>query len=127
MLFFSFYSLSLIFFYGGKLFYVNRSINKLFLNTPGLGKASKKILISRLELENCNVLLNKPILEISSLKNQDYVGFLNRFFSQVSSVNSTLHNLVKLNIIRLYLVKSYRGRCHLLGKPVKSQRTWSNA
>lgn len=27
----------------------------------------------------------------------------------------------------MYLIKSYRGRCHALGKPVKSQRTWSNA
>ena len=98
-------------------------MNKLFLNTPGLGIAFKKILILRLELENQNALLNRPIPEILSIKNQDYVGFLNRFFSQVSSVNSNIHNLIKLNIIRLYLVKSYKGRCHLLGKPVKSQRT----
>ena len=29
--------------------------------------------------------------------------------------------------MRLFLTKSYRGRCHALGKPVKGQRTWSNA
>ena len=33
----------------------------------------------------------------------------------------------RLNIIRLYLIKSYRGRCHALGKPTNGQRTWSNA
>ena len=36
-------------------------------------------------------------------------------------------DLKRLNIIRLYLIKSYRGKCHALGKPTKGQRTWSNA
>ena len=31
-----------------------------------------------------------------------------------------------MNIIRLYLIKSYRGRCHAFGKPSRGQRTWSN-
>jgi hypothetical protein len=29
--------------------------------------------------------------------------------------------------MRMYLIKSYKGRCHAIGKPVKGQRTWSNA
>ena len=33
----------------------------------------------------------------------------------------------ELNIIRLYLIKSYRGKAHAIGKPVKGQRTWSNS
>jgi hypothetical protein len=34
--------------------------------------------------------------------------------------------MILLNIIRLYLTKTFRGKCHLLGKPVKGQRSWSN-
>ena len=55
--------------------------------------------------------------------NQELIGFLNHYYSQVSSVNNTMFDLKKLNIVRLYLVKSYRGRCHALGKPVHGQRT----
>jgi len=58
------------------------------------------------------VSLNKPI---------------NIIYSQINSVNNQRQDLHRLNIIRLYLIKSYRGRCHALGKPVRSQRTWSNA
>jgi hypothetical protein len=30
-------------------------------------------------------------------------------------------------MLRAYLTRSYKGKCHALGKPVKGQRTWSNA
>jgi ribosomal protein S13 len=52
---------------------------------------------------------------------------LNIMFSQIHTVNHRVFDLKKLNIIRLYLIKSYRGRSHALGKPVRGQRTWSNA
>lgn len=32
----------------------------------------------------------------------------------------------KLNIIRLYLLKTYRGRCQAMGKPSRSQSNRSN-
>jgi len=37
------------------------------------------------------------------------------------------NHLVNLNILKKYLIKSYKGKCHALGKPVRGQRTWSNA
>lgn len=52
---------------------------------------------------------------------------LNIIFSQIHSVNAQIHPLVNLNIVRLYLIKSYKGRAHAVGKPVRGQRTWSNA
>jgi ribosomal protein S13 len=48
---------------------------------------------------------------------------LNVIFSQVNSVNNSVEELKKFNILRLYLIKSYRGKCHALGKPVRGQRT----
>ena len=47
-------------------------------------------------------------------------------FSQMHSVNNQLPELKRANAIRLYLIKSFKGRCHALGKPVRGQRTWSN-
>jgi len=52
---------------------------------------------------------------------------INIIFSQISNVNTGLYELKKLNIIRKYLNKSYQGYCHAIGKPVRGQRTWSNA
>ena len=52
---------------------------------------------------------------------------MNIIFSQISSVNNDPVRIQKLNAIRLYLIKSFRGRCHAIGKPVRGQRTWSNA
>ena len=48
---------------------------------------------------------------------------VNVILSQVSSVNNQITDLSKFNIVRLYLIKSYRGRAHAIGKPVKGQRT----
>lgn len=48
---------------------------------------------------------------------------LNIILSQISTVNSQLPELHRLIIIRMYLIRSYRGRCHAIGKPVKGQRT----
>lgn len=48
-------------------------------------------------------------------------------FSQINSVNNQLPELKRVNILRLYLTRSYRGKCHALGKPVRGQRTWSNS
>lgn len=42
-------------------------------------------------------------------------------------MNNTVKSLSYLNIVRLYLIKSYKGYCHALGKPVNGQRTWSNS
>lgn len=52
---------------------------------------------------------------------------LNIIFSQINSVNNPVYELKRFNVIRLYLAKTYRGKSHALGKPVRGQRTWSNA
>jgi len=48
---------------------------------------------------------------------------INIIYSQINSVNYRIIHTHRLNIIRLYLIKSYRGRCHALGKPTNGQRT----
>ena len=81
----------------------------------------------RLELPNKLDSYNTPVTNLSSTNNITLINPLNIIFSQISSVNNQIPELKKLNMLRLYLIKSYRGRCHAIGKPVNGQRTWSNA
>jgi len=52
---------------------------------------------------------------------------LNRVLSQMSSVNYQVYDINRLNLIRLFLIKSFRGKAQAFGKPARGQRTWSNA
>lgn len=95
----------------------------MFKITDGLGLFSKSLVLKRLELHNSLEINKTVVLSFSNNFKRELTGFLNRFYSQVSSVNSFVAPLVRFNVIRLYLIKSYRGRCHAIGKPVKGQRT----
>ena len=48
---------------------------------------------------------------------------INMYFSRLISINNHINELIKYNIIRLYLIKTFKGRCHALGKPARGQRT----
>ena len=99
----------------------------MFLNTPGLGIASRKKILNRLEIPNTLNSSKTNVTDLSKISNLTLTTPLNIIFSQINSVNNQVPDIKKLNILRLFLTKSYRGRCHALGKPVKGQRTWSNA
>jgi len=115
------------FFFGGKLFYFTQTINDLKSQTPGLGNNFYKLLNQRFELTYFFKSPKQYLLDYQTLTKKPILQPLNIIFSQVNTVNNTLFDIQKLNIIRLYLIKSYRGRAHALGKPVRGQRTWSNA
>ena len=53
----------------------------------------------------------------------DLPASLNVLFSKLTSVNNTVVDLTRLNLIRLYLTRTTRGRSHALGKPSRGQRT----
>jgi ribosomal protein S13 len=79
--------------------------------------------VKRFEL---TFLLGKPSIligEYNEKTSKRMLKSMNTVFSQIASVNYTMDSLKKLNIIRLYLVKTYKGKCHALGKPVRGQRT----
>lgn len=114
-------------FFGGKLFYTNRMFCELKYSTPGLGYQNKVILLKRLELNNSIKVNMTYLTSFKNIYKKNLTYLLNSYYSQINSVNNQLNNLLLLNVIKLYLLKTYRGRCHLLGKPVRGQRTWSNA
>ncbi len=118
------------FFYGGKLFYFNRNLDEVFDECPGLDTSFKKRLFNRFELYyyNRNVKNRYKMLNIVEKENKILITKpLNIMLSQINTVNNVVFDLKRLNILRLYLIQSYKGKCHALGKPVNGQRTWSNA
>merc|ERR1712018_491217 len=110
-------------FFGGQLFYVNKTFYEIFNITAGLGLKNKAILSSRLEIKHDLKLSLTYLTDFRPFLKREVLGLLNSYYSQVHSVNSKIKDLTLLNVVRIYLIKSYRGRCHLLGKPVRGQRT----
>ena len=116
------------YFFGGKLFYFNQTFNDIFEQAPGLGPHSKNLFIKRFELTHFrNTNKYEDLVEYQHRTSKPMERAINILFSQINSVNNQLPEVHRLAIIRLYLIKSYRGRSHAIGKPVRGQRTWSNA
>lgn len=107
----------------GKLLSFGTNFNTMFGLTGGFAWTFKKALISRFELYS---LIRKPNQNLSTFGNS-FTMSLNMIFSQVTSVNNTVFDVTRYSLLRLYLIKTTRGRCHALGKPSRGQRTWSNA
>lgn len=106
------------------MFYFDKTCNELIYETPGLGLHFKKLLSDRFELGY--FIQNQPQELLTFYQENNYTPLekpINVLFSQINSVNHQRSELHRLNIIRLYLIKSYKGRCHALGKPVRGQRT----
>ena len=116
------------FFFGGQLFYFDQTIHELLSYAPGLDFGTKKAFKKRFELTYFfqNDQYNK-LDYYQDFKQKSLLAPLNVLLSQINSVNNCLPDVHRLRIIRLYLIKTYRGRCHALGKPVRGQRTWSNS
>lgn len=92
-----------------------------------MGKRSQTQLLRRLDLPSTVKTYSTEVNDIVSSYKISAVNPLNIIFSQINSVNNQIPELKRLNTLRLYLIRSYRGKCHALGKPVHGQRTWSNA
>ena len=107
----------------GKLQTFNVNFNSMFRVPGGFAWPMKKLLIRRLESRH---LLRKPNSTLNNVGTWIIPG-LNVLFSQITSVNNTVFELTRYNMLRLYLIKTTRGRSHALGKPSRGQRTWSNA
>jgi len=76
-------------------------------------------LLKRFELHS----LYNNSFSLFSEQDKDIQKLINILLSQITSVNNQISELNKYNLIRLYLIKSYRGRSQALGKPSRGQRT----
>lgn len=111
------------FLYGGASQKFNITLNELVTNLPGLSRMSIKQFIKRFELTS---FVRSPDYTFLMVR-LDFRKVINMYLSQLTSINNHFFELKKFNIIRLYLIRSFRGKAQALGKPSRGQRTWSNA
>jgi len=83
------------------------------------GRAARNTLVERFEISETVTNRQFALGEESP----NILNSVNTFFSQFSSVNGRLRELQRLVLIRLFLIKTFRGRAHALGKPSRGQRT----
>jgi len=85
----------------------------------GFSFTSKNLFINRFELHNFLIKKERSLISLSLEQRK----IMNMYLSQMISINYGIKDLVKYNILRLYLIKSFRGRAQALGKPSRGQRT----
>ena len=91
----------------------------MFRDTGSFNWGLKKVLIKRFELYSLKKHTHRDLTEFDHSVTQA----MNIMFSQLTNINDVQASLIKSNFIRLYLIKSTRGRSHALGKPSRGQRT----
>jgi len=96
-----------------------RIASDFFLDKPGFGSLTIKKFIQRFELTF--IIKNKNFLLINFPLDQRKI--INMYLSQLAGINNNISDLIRYNMIRLYLIKTFRGRCFALGKPSRGQRT----
>lgn len=112
-------------FYNATLHSFDITIRDLFTDTKGFNWGFRNWMIPRYDLYRMRHN-KKTNTSLSAL--DDSIGdSLNLILSQITSINGQIYELHRVNLIRLYLIKTTRGRSHSLGKPSRGQRTWSNA
>ena len=119
----------LLYIYWSKGFFYNKKLNTFNINLTNLIKKinnfsffNKFKFIKRFELTHFTFFKKKTFLEL----NLNIRKSINTYFSKIFNINFFFKDLIKYNLIRLYLIKAFNGICEFLGKPVNGQRTWSN-
>ena len=111
------------FLYNGRVIPFQSNLKSFCSEVGGINLATKIQILKRFEL---NLIYNN-YLKLFSYYDKDLRKAINILLSQISSVNNQVYEINRFNLIRLYLIKSYRGKAQALGKPSRGQRTWSNA
>lgn len=111
------------FFFNGKVIPFHSTTTSLTYNINGINLSTIQTFIKRFEL---NLLFYKRTLNWPT-DDRRLQKYMNILLSQLSSVNNQIIDLKRFSLIRLYLIKTTRGKAQALGQPSRGQRTWSNA
>jgi ribosomal protein S13 len=103
--------------YGGRVRSFDVNLKDLFQDLPGMSGVSKFFFIKRFEL---SIFKKKKKFTQLRLENRKII---NMYLSHIVSINNSIDELVRYNLIRLYLIKTQRGRAQAIGKPSRGQRT----
>lgn len=108
-------------YYNKRLVEYSLTFQNFFITIQGLSKFTKINFLKKFELNL--KLVNFFFLNWKNNKNK----IINTYVSSIVYSSSILSELRKYSLIRIYLIKTYKGRAQALGKPSRGQRTWSNA
>lgn len=111
------------FFVGGETFPFSTNFKNFTNNKVGINKNFKTSFFKRFEFNEFIFDKNKTLPTFDS----DEKKFLNMFISCTLNSNNSIFELIRYNLIRIFLIKTFRGRCAALSKPARGQRTRSNA
>jgi len=119
------------FFFNGKLVSFDTTLSELITTIGGLGRYSKTLTIKRFEFtqkiskSQASLFSKSSIPQLTNLSRnlKNLQKVFNIYLSQLVTVDAVFAEMFKYNLIRLYLIKSYRGRCQAIGKPSRGQRT----
>ena len=114
-------------FASGQLYSFSTNWSALTTSIPGVNLAFSRALLSRFEVSKPSMFVRLTCGKGEKLLKTPLLKPLNIMLSQFLSVNNSTAQLKRLKILKQFLLKTYKGRSHSLGKPVRGQRTWSNA
>lgn len=95
-------------------------IYSFFKNNLGFGSYFFLFLLKRMEL-NQSIVHNKSF-NFFAFKQYKKVS-INVFLSTTFFTGGSFNLLNIFEVLRFYLTNSYKGKCHMLGKPANGQRT----
>ena len=110
-------------FFNGRVFNFSHTLNSFCSEAYGINQPLMRQIIYRFEL---NQLFRYRYLTLNS-KNPQNLSVFNIILSQWSSINHLTVDVKRFTSLRLFLLKTTRGKAQALGKPSRGQRTWSNA
>lgn len=111
------------FYFAGRMRSFNVSLDDLFFELNGLGSYAKYLFIKRFEFGPYKYKKNKILLFFPLNERK----IINIYLSQMTGISNDVKELWKYNLIRIYLIKTFKGKAQAFGKPSRGQRTWSNA
>ena len=105
--------------YGGRVVSFQNNFRTFCSEVGGLGSITKTKLLRRFELNALYYNHSGSFQDID----KEVKKAINILLSQITSVNSQISEIHYFNLIRLYLIKSHRGKSQALGQPSRGQRT----
>jgi len=112
------------FLYGGNTFEFGSTLISLFKNLSGVSLFTQNRYFQKHEV---NYKFSKKLSTSFSKLKPDNRLAMNFFLGQLLNVNASIFEWERINSLRNFLIKSYKGRALAIGKPIHGQRTHSNA
>ena len=85
----------------------------------GLNMQFKRALSLRFEMQRYYAFRRMPLKELTQFERHFFKKLLNFMLPNKFDIDE----MIRLNILRKFVIRSYQGLCHAQGKPIHGQRT----